>query len=152
MIVSLLSCINAVQMFASRILYGLSHDGLFFHATAKVNKGGTPIPALILSTLIAILFVSLGSFEKVMAILAFFFVANYMLSYVSIFVLRRTEPDMDRPYKAWGSPWTSGAALVISAVFLIAALIANPETALFALGILVVSLPVYKYFKHSSKS
>ena len=151
MIISLLSCINAVQLFASRIIYGLSHDGLFFHATAKVNKGGTPVRALFLSTLVAMCFV-FGSFEQVMAILSFFFVANYALSYISIFVLRKREPDLARPYKAWGYPWTSGIALVTSLTFLIAALFTNPENALIALVVLLASLPVYKFFRHFSKS
>lgn len=149
MIISLLSCINAVQLFASRIIYGLSHDGLFFRATAKVNKGGTPVRALFLSTLIAMCFV-FGSFEQVMAILSFFFVANYALSYVSIFVLRMKEPEMERPYKAWGYPWTSGAALATSLAFLVAALITNPENALIALVVLLASYPLYRFLKHFS--
>ena len=149
MIISLLSCINAVQLFASRIIYGLGHDGLFFHWIAKVNKGGTPVRALFLSTMIAMCFV-FGSFEQVMAILSFFFVANYALSYVSIFVLRAKEPDMERPYKAWGYPWTSGCALVTSLAFLVAALITNPENAFIALGVLLASYPLYRFLKHFS--
>lgn len=151
MIVSLLSCINAVQLFASRILYGLSHDGLFFKATSKVNEGGTPVRALALSTLVAILFV-FGSFEQVMAILSFFFVANYALSYVSIFVLRKNEPELARPYKAWSYPYTSGAALLTSVAFLVGALITNPENAAIALLILALSFPIYKYFRKISET
>ena len=44
----------------------------------------------------------LGSFEIVIAMLSFFFVANYTLSYWSLFALRKKEPQMDRPYRAWG--------------------------------------------------
>ena len=107
MVISLLSCINAVQLFCSRILYAMSADGLFFRYFARVNKGGTPELALLLSTIAGVLFV-LGSFERVIAMLSFFFVANYTLSYTSLFILRRKEPQMPRPYRAWGYPWTTG--------------------------------------------
>ena len=120
MIVSLLSCINACQMFCTRTLYAMSCDRLFFRQAARVNPGGTPVVALFLSTLVGITFI-LGSFERVIAMLSIFFVANYTLSYTSLFVLRRREPDMPRPYRAWGYPWTTAIALAASATFLIVA-------------------------------
>jgi APA family basic amino acid/polyamine antiporter len=120
MIVSLLSCINACQMFSTRTLYAMSCDRLFFLQAARVNKGGTPVVALFLSTLVGITFI-LGSFERVIAMLSIFFVANYTLSYTSLFVLRKREPNMPRPYRAWGYPWTTAIALAASAAFLIAA-------------------------------
>ena len=120
MIVSLLSCINACQMFCTRTLYAMSCDRLFFRQAARVNKGGTPVVALFLSTLVGITFI-LGSFERVIAMLSIFFVANYTLSYTSLFVLRKRKPDMPRPYRAWGYPWTTAIALAASATFLIAA-------------------------------
>ena len=120
MIVSLLSCINACQMFCTRTLYAMSCDRLFFRQAARVNKGGTPVVALFLSTLVGITFI-LGSFERVIAMLSIFFVANYTLSYTSLFVLRKREPNMPRPYRAWGYPWTTAIALAASATFLIAA-------------------------------
>jgi APA family basic amino acid/polyamine antiporter len=120
MIVSLLSCINACQMFCTRTLYAMSCDRLFFRQAARVNKGGTPVVALFLSTLVGITFI-LGSFERVIAMLSIFFVANYSLSYTSLFILRKREPNMPRPYRAWGYPWTTAIALAASATFLIAA-------------------------------
>ena len=76
MVISLLSCMNANQLFCSRTLYAMSLDGLFFRQAAKVNTGGTPAFALFLSTIVAVVFV-LGPFERVIAMLSFFFVANY---------------------------------------------------------------------------
>ena len=75
MIISLLSCINACQMFAARTLFAMSSDRLFFKQAAKVNKGGTPTVSLLLSTIVGVIFI-LGSFERVIAMLSFFFVAN----------------------------------------------------------------------------
>jgi len=146
MVVSLLSCINAVQLFCSRILYAMSADGLFFRSFARVNKGGTPELALLLSTIVGVLFV-LGSFERVIAMLSFFFVANYTLTYTSLFVLRRKEPQMPRPYRAWGYPWTTAIALIGSILFLIGSILTDRDNAPLALGMLVLSYPIYRILK-----
>jgi APA family basic amino acid/polyamine antiporter len=146
MIVSLLSCINACQMFAARTLFAMSSDRLFFKQASRVNKGGTPVTALLLSTIVGIIFI-LGSFERVIAMLSFFFVANYALSYASLFQLRKREPDAPRPYRAWGYPWTSAIALAASAIFLVASLATDRSNAPLAFLILALSYPIYRVMK-----
>jgi APA family basic amino acid/polyamine antiporter len=150
MVISMLSCLNANQLFCSRTLYAMSCDGLFFRPVAKVNAGGTPALALLLSTIAGVLFV-LGSFEEVIAMLSFFFVANYTLTYTSVFVLRRREPDMPRPYRAWGYPWTTGIALVASVVFLACSILTDKKNAPRALLMLVLSYPVFLVLKWVSR-
>ena len=149
MVISMLSCLNANQLFCSRTLYAMSADGLFFRQAAKVNKGGTPTIALLLSTIAGITFV-LGTFERVIAMLSFFFVANYTLTYTSLFVLRKREPQMNRPYRAWGYPWTTGIALAGSVLFLIASIATDRENAPWALALLILSYPVYRLMKFAS--
>ncbi|MGC1483911.1 MAG: APC family permease [Candidatus Acidiferrum sp.] len=150
MLISMLSCLNANQLFCSRTLYAMSCDGLFFRPFAKVNPGGTPALALLLSTVAGVLFV-LGSFERVIAMLSFFFVANYTLSYTSLFLPRKKEPEMARPYRAWGYPWTTGIALVASAIFLVGSILTDQKNAPWALAMLVLSYPVYRLLKWTSK-
>lgn len=149
MVISMLSCLNANQLFCSRTLHAMSCDGLFFRRAAKVNVGGTPTFSLLLSTIVGIIFV-LGSFERVIAMLSFFFVANYTLTYTSLFVLRRKEPQMDRPYRAWGYPWTTGIALGGSALFLIGSIATDRDNAPWALAILILSYPVYRVMKFAA--
>ncbi len=146
MIISLLSCINACQMFAARTLFAMSTDRLFFKQASIVNKGGTPTVSLLLSTIVGVIFI-LGSFERVIAMLSFFFVANYTLSYISVFVLRKREPDAPRPYRAWGYPWTTALALAASAIFLVASLVTDRDNAPLAFLILVLSYPLYRLMK-----
>ena len=146
MVVSMLSCLNANQLFCSRILYAMSCDGLFFRQAAKVNAGGTPTVALLLSTIVGVVFV-LGSFQRVIAMLSFFFVVNYTLTYASVFVLRKKEPDMPRPYRAWGYPWTTAIVLAGSVLFLVASILADRKNAPLALGMVVLSYPVYRVLK-----
>ena len=146
MVVSMLSCINANQLFCTRTLYAMSCDGLFFRRATKVNAGGTPTVSLLLSTIVGVLFV-LGSFERVIAMLSFFFVANYTLSYTSLFLLRRKEPEMARPYRAWGYPWTTGIALLASVIFLVGSIATDRKNAPWALALLVLSYPVFLVMK-----
>ena len=162
MVISLLSCLNANQLFCSRTLYAMSCDRLFFRSFTRVNPGGTPTLSLLLSTAVGVLFV-LGSFEIVIAMLSFFFVANYTLSYWSLFALRKKEPEMERPYRAWGYPWTTGIALFASALFLVASIVPDlkdaltqgkfwpPSPAMLALLILLLSYPVFRLLKRVSR-
>jgi len=149
MVISMLSCLNANQLFCSRTLYSMSADGLFFRQATKVNPGGTPTVALLLSTVAGIIFV-IWPFQRVIAMLSFFFVANYTLSYTSVFVLRKREPDLPRPYRAWGYPWLTGIALAASILFLGGSIATDQKNAPLALGMLVLSYPVYRLMKFAA--
>ena len=150
MVISMLSCLNANQLFCTRTLHAMSCDGLFFRPVAKVNPGGTPALALLLSTIAGVLFV-LGTFERVIAMLSFFFVANYTLSYTSLFLLRKKEPEMARPYRAWGYPWTTGIALLASVIFLTGSIVTDRTNAPWALAMLVLSYPIFLILKWVQK-
>jgi APA family basic amino acid/polyamine antiporter len=147
MLISLLSCINACQLFSTRTLYAMSTDGLFFRVASRVNRGGTPTLALALSTAVGICFCIFQEFIRVIDMLAFFFVANYTLSFLSTFRLRSTEPGLLRPYRAWGYPWTTGIALTASLLFLAGALYTDRVNTPWAFGILVASYPAFRILK-----
>jgi APA family basic amino acid/polyamine antiporter len=146
-ILSLLSTVNAYTLTAPRILYAMSCDQLFHHRATRVNKGGTPTVTLLISTIAAVLFILSGTFNTVLAALAFFFVANYSMAYISVIVLRRLEPDLPRPYRVWGYPWTTLLVLLGSITFLVGAVISDKKNSLWALGILAASYPLYLIVK-----
>jgi APA family basic amino acid/polyamine antiporter len=144
MIVALLSAINSNHLMASRVLFAMSRDGLFHRRGTTVNEGGTPTVALFLSAMVAVLFIVFGrTFEKVITLLALFFIANYTLSFLSLFVLRAREPQRPRPYRAWGYPWTTALALAGSVAFLVGAVASDTRNSLQALIVLAASSPVF---------
>jgi APA family basic amino acid/polyamine antiporter len=143
-IVSLPSAVNACLLMASRVLYSVSRDGLGFSPATRVNAGGTPVVSLLLSGGVALAFLATGTFETMIAIAAFFFVADYSLSFLAVFMLRRREPEANRPYRAVGHPWSTGFVLLGSLAFLTSAVIADRRNSLYALGIVVVSFPTYR--------
>ena len=151
-ILSMLSAVNAYHLMATRVLFAMSRDGLFTTRAAAVNKGGTPALALLVSVMVAVLFIVFGQkFERVLAVLAFFFVANYTLSFISVFVLRRREPEKERPYRAWGYPWTTAAALLGSILFLAGAILSDTRLSIYALLLLAVSYPVFRLLNRGRK-
>ncbi|HUQ33613.1 MAG TPA: APC family permease [Pyrinomonadaceae bacterium] len=155
-IVSMLSTINAYHLTAPRILLAMSRDKLITGRADRVNEGGTPTITLLVSALAAVLFILTGTFDKVLAVLAFFFVINYSISFLSVFVLRRLEPETPRPYRAWGYPWTTGLALVGSVAFLIGAITSDIasgvyENSVYALVLLAASYPVFLLLRWISK-
>jgi APA family basic amino acid/polyamine antiporter len=139
----LLSAISSNVLMAPRVLYAMAKDGLFWRGAREVNSGGTPDISLLISSLLAAAFIVTGTFDTVVAKLAFFFVANYTLSFVTLFVLRKREPHAHRPYKAWGHPITTGIALLASVAFLVGAAISDMPNTAWALGLLFLSIPIY---------
>jgi len=150
-ILILLSAVSANVLMAPRVLYAMAKDGLFWRGASEVNKGGTPDVALMISSLLAAGFIVTGTFETVVAKLAFFFVANYTLSFVTLFVLRRREPDAPRPYRAWGHPYTTGLAVLASVTFLAGATISDLRSSLWAIGLLVISFPAFMMVKKRAR-
>jgi APA family basic amino acid/polyamine antiporter len=151
MVICLLSGINAYVLMTSRVLYAMSRDGLFDQRASRVNPGGTPTLALFLSTGVALAFLFTKTFQQAINICAFFFVANYLISFTSVFVLRRREPETPRPYRAWGHPWTTGAALAGSFAYLAGVTLSDWETSRISLIILALSYPAYRLIRALSR-
>ena len=141
-IVSLLSAVNAYQLMTSRVLHRLSVFG-FLPGADYVNKGGTPVVALFLSAAVCLAMVITGTLEIVLAVTAFFFVAQYTLIFLSVFILRRREPNVRRPFRAIGHPWTTGLVLVLSVGFLVGAFLADTRNSIYSLILLALSWPLY---------
>lgn len=142
-LVSLLSVINATLLIATRVLFAMSRDHLFFKKAAEVHPRGTPLLAMWLTTGASVLLVVSGSFETLVAIAAVFFVLCYLSGFVSLFVLRKREPNLERPFRVWGYPWTPGIAAVGSVLFLIGNLFSDTRNSLYAFALIAVSYPVF---------
>lgn len=144
MIVSLIASVNALLLAGSRIPYAMSRDGLMPSALGKVNAGGTPVHALFAETVLVLVLILTGTFATVIAMLAFFFVANYVLVFVSLFVQRRRSADQPRPFRVPLYPLVPGLALLGSVVFLFASIWSDRNNSLIAIGMLAISWPIYR--------
>ena len=142
-VVSLLGTVNVQMLSAPRMLLAMGRRGLFAPQATYVNRGGTPSVALALSTVVAGAFLFSRTFVAVLAVVTLFMVVQHLLMCTSLIVLRRREPHAPRPYRAWGYPWTTLAAVSIAIVFLVGIAIGDPRHSLIALVILILSYPAY---------
>ncbi len=143
-LLSLVGLINASIMGAPRILYGLSRDRLFSPLVDRVNRGGTPTVALVLTSLAAALLVLCGDFTILLGLAAFLYVSLYLMGIVCLFVLRLREPERPRPFRAWGYPWSAAIVLGGSLTFLVGALVNDTTNSGWALLLIAISVPVFQ--------
>jgi APA family basic amino acid/polyamine antiporter len=143
-LVSILSGMNACALMAPRVLLAMGRDRLVPAALEKVNVGGTPTVAHWTSIAVAAGFIVTGTVNSVLALCAFFFVANYTLSFLSVFALRRNEPETPRPWRVPGYPFTTGLALLGSVAFLIGSVVSDWGNSWKSLVLLGLSYPVYR--------
>jgi basic amino acid/polyamine antiporter, APA family len=146
-IVTGVSAVPPIIMMASRVPYVMASDGLFPRRAAVVNEGGTPTATLAATSLLAIAFIVTGTFSRVIAIAAFFFVLQYVMSFSALFVLRRREPDRPRPYRAIGYPVTTAISWLGGIAFLVAVVVQDRLNSAIAIAVLIACYPVYRLLR-----
>ena len=152
MLISLLGIINAAFLFTPRVMFALSRDGLFFHSGVRINTGGTPTTALLVTAVVAIMLAGVGSFDRLFAFTAFLTVLVDVAAFGTIFVLRWREPDLPRPFRARGYPVLPAIVFLGAALLLIAFVVSSAENSLYAVIGIAVSYPVYLLVKRLVKA
>jgi APA family basic amino acid/polyamine antiporter len=142
-LVSVIGIFNASFLMTPRVLYALSRDGLFSPYGARVNAGGTPTGALLVTAAVAIILTTIGSFEKLFAFSGFLAVAVDAATFAALFVLRKKEPGLSRPFKARGYPLLPAVVLAGAVVLLLAFVVSNTLNSVYALIAIALSYPVY---------
>jgi len=150
LMISILGMLNAQIMFAPRVIYSMSKDGLFFKLAQKVNSGGTPSFAMPLTGICSILLIISGkdTCERLSDIAVFFFVMTYAAGFASVIRLRQKEPNLPRPYKVIGYPYIPFVLIIISILFLVGAVYSDIDSSMYALIFLVLSYPLFLMTKY----
>ncbi|HEY5093709.1 MAG TPA: amino acid permease [Candidatus Eremiobacteraceae bacterium] len=144
LVVSVIATLHVSVMTIARIVYAYSGDGFFLPWLARVSEGGrVPVRSVLALGILAAVLVLLGSFDSLSDFEIFTGWVFYGLTGLSVFVLRRKEPDADRPYRVSGYPVVP-ALFVATTVWLLAeVIIAAPLRSLIGLGIIALAVPVY---------
>jgi basic amino acid/polyamine antiporter, APA family len=146
LMLSILGMLNAQIMFAPRILFSMSRDGLFIKGGQKVNALGTPSVAMPITTLCSVFLILTG--KEICGVLSdiatFFFVMSYAAGFASLIKLRKSEPLLDRPFKVPGFPFVPYLLLICSLLFLIGAVLQDLKSSQFALIFLALSYPLFR--------
>jgi basic amino acid/polyamine antiporter, APA family len=148
---TVLSLINALLLMAPRVLLAIGRDGLFTRKATVVSAGGTPRLALVVTSAAGIGLILSGTFEQIVALSAVFFLVNYIAVYSALFVLRRREPDLPRPYRAFGFPFSTGIVWLGCVLVLLAAIIEDLRSAVTAALLLIACAPVYVWISRQRR-
>ncbi len=142
--VSCLGALTGSMMTGPRIFFAMADRGLFFRAIARVSpKYQSPSTAIWLATALGVIYVLLNDFQQLADKFILGIWPFYALAVAAVFVLRRTRPDLERPYRTWGYPVVPLLFLLASVGMVVNALITDPINTGITLGIIVVGVPVY---------
>ena len=146
-IVSLCASISAMTLAGPRVYYAMARDGLFLPAAATVHpRFHTPAVAIVAQALWSAVLVSSASLSQLVSYTGFAVVLFAAVAVTALFVLRRREPDVPRPFRAWGYPWAPAVFVAASAMMLVNEIIRNGVTAIAGLAVIAAGVPVYLLF------
>ncbi len=148
--VSTFGCNNGLILAGARVYYTMAQDKLFFRKAGELNKNAVPQNALWAQFVVASLLCLSGRYGDLLDMIAFVVVVFYVLTIIGIFILRKKQPDMARPYKAFGYPVLPIIYILMGTAFCITLLIYKPTYTIWGLGIMLSGIPLY-YFAVSQQ-
>jgi basic amino acid/polyamine antiporter, APA family len=141
--VSTFGCNNGQILSGARVYYAMAQDGLFFRQAGQLNRKDVPGAALVVQAVWASLLCLSGTYGNLLDYVVFAVLIFYILTVASLFVLRRTRPDAERPYRAFGYPVVPALYIVVAAAVAVNLLVTRPAYTWPGLGIVLLGLPVY---------
>jgi basic amino acid/polyamine antiporter, APA family len=142
--ISALATLHAVVLSESRVTYALARAGLFFAFAARVQpRYRSPEGALLFVGALGALIALTGTFEQLFSLYIFAIWIFFALGALTLIRLRTTEPDLPRPYRVWGYPWTPLLFLVAALALTINLWLDQPIRSSVGLGIILAGLPCY---------
>ena len=137
---------HTTMLSGPRVPYALARDGLLPASITYVSSSGVPAVAIIGVGTWSIVMAVTGTFDVLTDIYIFVLWVFFALNGVALFVLRRRQPEAERPYRVWGYPFVPALFLLTATYLLINTLVVTPYRALAGLAFIVVGLPLYTYF------
>ena len=147
-LISTFGCINGLLLSGARVYYAMSRDGLFFKSVGKLSpKSNTPVNSLWVQWAWTCLLCLSGSYGQLLDYVIFAVLIFYILTIGGLFVLRRTQPDAIRPYKAFGYPVLPAVYIVMAAWICVVLLRYKPQYTWPGLILVLLGVPVYLVWK-----
>lgn len=152
LMLSSLGSLHSSVLANSRVPYAMATDGMFFKSLARVSpRSRVPVNAVLAQAGWASVLAISGTYDTLTDSVVFASCLFYALSAAAVIVFRVREPDLPRPFRAWGYPYTPIVFVVVSGALLASALIATPKQALLGLGVIALGVPFYFYWSRASR-
>jgi basic amino acid/polyamine antiporter, APA family len=150
--ISTFGCNNGLILMGARLYYVMARDNLFFRSVGTLNARGVPAVGLILQSAWSILLVFSGTYDDLLDFVIFAVLVFYVLTVVGLFVLRRTRPDADRPYRAFGYPLVPALYVACCSSIMVDLLIVKPKFTWPGLIIVLTGIPVFGVWRVISRT
>ena len=152
-IISTFGALNGSILATARVQFAMARDRLFFSPLGKIHpKFGTPHVSLIIQGVWSCVLVLSGSFDTISDYVIFAAWLFYMLGAYGVFVLRKKMPEVNRPYKVWGYPYTPIIFIIFSFLFLVNSIISDTQDAAMGSILILSGLPIYLYWKYYGRN
>lgn len=148
--ISTFGCNNGLILAGARVYYTMAKDGLFFKQAGTLNKFAVPQWSLWVQCIIACMWSVSGKYGQLLDMISFVVVLFYMLTIAGIFILRKKQPNLERPYRAFGYPVLPVLYILMGLTFCILLIVFKPEFTWPGLIIVLIGIPVY-YMAVASK-
>ncbi|HTO94637.1 MAG TPA: amino acid permease, partial [Bacteroidota bacterium] len=147
--ISTFGCNNGLILSGARVYYAMARDGVFFRSAGRLNTRSVPGAALIVQGVWACLLCLSGTYGDLLDYVIFAVLLFYVLTVAGIFILRRTRPDAERPYRAFGYPVLPVLYIAAALAISVDLLILKPAYTWPGLGIVLFGIPVFYAWKVS---
>ncbi len=147
--ISTFGCINGLVLAGARVYYAMAQDGLFFRQVGRLNQRGVPQSGLVVQCVWACVLTLSGTYSDLLDYVIFAVLVFYVLTIAGLFVLRRRQPDVERPYRAVGYPWVPAAYVVVASLIALDLLVSAKTRANAWPGLVIVlaGVPVYLFWR-----
>jgi APA family basic amino acid/polyamine antiporter len=143
LMISTFGCDNGLILSGARVYYTMARDGVFFRSVGVLNRNGVPSRALWMQCVWASVLCLSGRYGDLLDYVIFVVLIFYILTILGIFRLRRTQPDLPRPYKAFGYPVLPAIYIILAGAICILLFIYKPKFTWPGLGIVLLGIPIY---------
>ncbi len=151
-LITTLGCTNSTILMPPRVYNAMAKDGLFFKRAADIHPVyNTPNPALWMQGLWACLLVLSGSFDQLTDMLVFAAFFFYGATAFGVFIMRRREPNAERPYKVWGYPVVPALFVLFCAALIIITCMTHPREAGIGTVLMLTGVPMYWWWNKKEK-
>jgi len=143
--VSTFGCNNGLVLAGARVYYTMAKDGLFFKKAGTLNDHGVPQWALWAQCVVACILCLSGKYGDLLDMISFVVVIFYVMTIIGIFILRKKQPNTERPYKAFGYPLLPAIYVLLGITFCILLIIYKPQFTWPGLLIVLLGIPIYLF-------
>jgi APA family basic amino acid/polyamine antiporter len=147
-IISMFGALNGNILVGARVTYAMAKDNLFFPSAAKVHpKNHTPGNAIIIQGAWSSILALSGTFEELITLVVFVNFMMWITAASTVFVLRKKQPDLDRPYKVWGYPYIPAFFILLSTAIMINIFFTAPAQSFLGIGLTLIGVPAYLFWR-----